>query len=119
MGLTVTSGVGTSTAGAGRGGQGGPTATQMAQAPAAGGQAASPAADPKVADIDAQLAKYKKYPQSNAQIIARLEKEKVALGGTSATPDQQAFAKSLGGAMEENIIKQDDAILAMIRTIQV
>lgn len=119
MGLTVASGVGTSTAGGGRGGQGGPTATQMAQAPAASGQAASPAADPKVAQIDAQLEKYKKYPQSNAQIIARLEKEKAALGGTSATPDQQAFAKSLGGAMEESLVTQDDAILAMIRTIRV
>ena len=54
MGVTTTSGVGTSTAGAGRGGQGGPTAAQLAAprpgvnqpAPAkpAGGQAASPAA---------------------------------------------------------------------------
>jgi hypothetical protein len=117
MGLTTTSGVGTSTAGAGRGGQGGPTATQMAQAPAAGGQAASPAksANPKVAEIDAKLASLKKYPQMNAQIIARLEKEKVALGGTSATPDQQAFAKSLGGAME-SVQYQDDLILARIKS---
>jgi hypothetical protein len=60
MGVTTTSGVGTSTAGAGRGGQGGPTAAQMQAAPRpgvnqpapakpapakpAGGQAASPAA---------------------------------------------------------------------------
>ena len=87
----------------------------MAQAPAAGGQAASPAANPKVAEIDAKLASLKKYPQMNAQIIARLEKEKVALGGTSATPDQQAFAKSLGGAME-SVQYQDDLILARIKS---
>ena len=51
------------------------------------GQAAQPATNPKAAEIDAQLEKYKKYPQSNAQIIARLEKEKAALtGGQAAQP---------------------------------
>jgi hypothetical protein len=51
------------------------------------GQAAQPATNPKAAEIDAQLEKYKQYPQSNAQIIARLEKEKAALtGGQAAQP---------------------------------
>lgn len=51
------------------------------------GQAAQPATNPKAAEIDAQLEKYKKYPQSNAQIITRLEKEKAALtGGQAAQP---------------------------------
>ena len=118
MGLTVASGVGTSTAGAGRGGQGGPTATQMAQAPAAGGQAASPAANPKTADIDAQLAKYKKYPQSNAQIIARLEKEKAALtGGTTQTPAQQAVAKDIGNFAGESISYAEDQTLLRIKSL--
>jgi hypothetical protein len=117
MGVTTTSGVGTSTAGAGRGGQGGPTATQMAQAPAAGGQAASPAANPKAAEIDAQLAKYKKYPGSNAQIIARLEKEKAALaGGSTQTPAQQAVSKDLGSFAGESVRYQDDEILARIKS---
>jgi hypothetical protein len=63
MGVTTTSGVGTSTAGAGRGGQGGPTAAQLAAprpgvnqpAPAkpAGGQAASPAAPAAAPAADA------------------------------------------------------------------
>jgi hypothetical protein len=117
MGLTTTSGVGTSTAGAGRGGQGGPTATQMAQAPAAGGQAASPAANPKAAEIDAQLAKYKKYPQMNSQIIARLEKEKAALtGGSTQTPAQQAVNKDIGNFAGESVRYQDDEILARIKS---
>lgn len=120
MGLTTTSGVGTSTAGAGRGGQGGATATQMAQAPAAGGQAASPAANPKTAELDAKLAGLKKYPQMNAQIIARLEKEKAALtGGSTQTPAQQAVNKDIGNFAGESIVTQDDAILAMIRNIRV
>lgn len=109
MGITTTSGVGTSTAGAGRGGQGGPTATQLAQAPAA-----TPSANPKVAQIDAQLAKYKQYPQSNAQIIARLEKEKAALAGGQAaspsaekrTPAEVQASKDLAGAMEETILSR-------------
>jgi len=117
MGVTTTSGVGTSTAGAGRGGQGGPTATQMAQAPAAGGQAASPAANPKAAEIDAQLAKYKKYPQMNSQIIARLEKEKAALtGGSTQTPAQQAVNKDIGNFAGESVRYQDDEILARIKS---
>lgn len=80
-----------------------------AAANAAGGQAASPAAPNQsdaetarltrqnsagVAAIDAQLEKYKKYPQSNAQIIARLEKEKAAMGSTAASPAAPAPAKA-------------------------
>jgi len=83
----------------------------------AGGQAASPAANPKAAEIDAQLAKYKKYPQSNAQIIARLEKEKAALtGGTTQTPAQQAVAKDIGSFAGESVRYQDDEILARIKS---
>ena len=158
-------------AGSGRGGQGGPTAAQaggaqnqLGKAPAAG----APAANPKTADIDAQLEKYKKYPQSNAQIIARLEKEKTALSGGAAAsptaaptaapapqpggaraggpsyipaspagklvaqdiarakakaaqvaPDGNGSGTLQGGQVKENIITQDDAILAMIRTIRI
>ena len=61
------------------------------------GQAAQPAANPKAAEIDAQLEKYKKYPQSNAQIIARLEKEKAALtGGQAAQPAAPATGSKPG-----------------------
>jgi len=106
-----------------------------AQKPNSGGRGAgAPAgqpqgapANPKAAEIDAQLAKYKKYPQSNAQIIARLEKEKAALTGSQAAspaaPAPAAPTTSGGRPMpakqEESIVNHDDAILAMIRNIRV
>ena len=96
---------------------------------------AAAAPNPKVAAIDAQLAGLKKYPQMNAQIIARLEKEKAALGsGGAAQPAPAAPAApaapsglkpGLGSSpMRENpdtpaaesVRSQDDAILERIRT---
>jgi hypothetical protein len=125
MGVTTTSGVGTSTAGAGRGGQGGPTATQMASAPApAGGTAASPAANPEVAKIDTEIKRFSSKNnmslQANKDYVAGLEKKKAAAsGGTTQTPAQQAVAKDIGNFAGESVVRQDDAVLAMIRNIRV
>jgi peptidoglycan hydrolase-like protein with peptidoglycan-binding domain len=95
MGLTTTSGVGTSTAGAGRGGQGGPTATQMAQAPAAGGQAASPAA-PAAPAADAPT----------PSLINRFR----ASRGLPTSEEVSAPTR------QESIRSQDDEILARIKS---
>jgi hypothetical protein len=96
MGVTTTSGVGTSTAGAGRGGQGGPTATQMAQAasPAkpAGGQAASPAA-----------------PAADAPAPSLINRFRASRG----LPTSEEISAP---TRQESIRSEDDEILARIKS---
>lgn len=108
--------------------RGGPTAAQTAQAAQAAPAATKPAGTAApTANLDAQLAKYKQYPQMNAKIIARLEKEKAALGsGIAAQPAATKSAlpgvTGVPGAQisdtpaAESVRSQDDAILERIRT---
>ena len=92
---SLPAGVTPSTAGGGRGG-----VNPTAPAPAA-------PTNPKVAELDAKIAGLKKYPQMNANIIARLEKEKAGLSAPTAAP------------ATESIQTHDDQILAIIRNIRV
>ena len=123
MGLTVASGVGTSTAGAGRGGAGGPTAAQLASAPApAGGTAASPAANPEAAKIDAEIKRFSSKNnmslQANKDYVAGLEKKKAAAtGGTTQTPAQQAVAKDIGNFAGESVNYAEDQVLLRIKSL--
>ena len=94
MGLTVASGVGTSTAGAGRGGVGGPTAAQLASAPAAGAAAQPAKPAPSV----------RGGPMQKAAPVVPADKR---------TPAEIAASKSLAGG--ESIQRDNAALESMLR----
>jgi hypothetical protein len=93
----------------------------MAQVTPAAGQAASPAANPEAAKIDAEIKRFSSKNnmslQANKDYVAGLEKKKaVSTGGTTQTPAQQAVAKDIGNFAGESVRYQDDEILARIKS---
>jgi hypothetical protein len=119
-------------AGSGRGGQGGPTAAQLAQAPKPAGGGAQPATGsvkPRYKtpqEFDKEIDRFSKSANPNlppnARYIATLQAEKAALSGGAPQPAAPAVAKpALPGQISdtpaaESVKSQDDAILERIRT---
>lgn len=98
-------------AGSGRGGQGGPTAAQAASPDAF---VAAPAAAPKAAPAPYNAAK-----NSQAANVAAPKAAPAPGALGSGTFDPNASPAGKLAPVKESIVTQDDAILAMIRTIRV
>jgi hypothetical protein len=117
-----------STAGAGRGGQGGPTAAQMATAPQQSAQPANPA----VAKIDAEIKRFtdKGYDMNlpaNQRYIQKLQAQRQTLLNqpqqsaqpASQTPQRTRYHNTQPAAVQtQSVQNEDDAILERIKNFR-
>lgn len=115
-------------AGSGRGGQGGPTAAQLAQAPKPAGGGAQPATGsvkPRYKtpqEFDKEIARFSKTSNPNlppnARYIATLQAEKAALGGGAAQPASPALpGKAVPGGGQISDTPAAESMLQRIKSL--
>jgi hypothetical protein len=115
-------------AGSGRGGQGGPTAAQLAQAPKPAGGGAQPATGsvkPRYKtpqEFDKEIARFSKTSNPNlppnARYIATLQAEKAALSGGAAQPARPALpGKAVPGGGQISDTPAAESMLQRIKSL--
>ena len=115
-------------AGSGRGGQGGPTAAQLAQAPKPAGGGAQPATGsvkPRYKtpqEFDKEIARFSKTSNPNlppnARYIATLQAEKAALSGGAAQPASPALpGKAVPGGGQISDTPAAESMLQRIKSL--